>query len=387
MKKMFFIAAFAVLLGSFAFGKDYMKAGNRYLPGVFDFFEAENIEVRFGKDILDIRVFKKFNRLNLQILAGDGCIYEGSIDKNKEISLSKREECEDNHKNFISTQRAVYEGNSLFVDYDGYLKFSGDKLDSTGIPALPDAQIVTYSRFAVVPVFPTKIYRHGALGDSIEAKGFLIFDMKKGEITKTVRLAGSNVIEQRMLILTDINKNGLPEIIATVSNPKNGASVVVYNIDGGEIYRSKPIGRGFRWRHVFAAASFDGENTEIINVVTPHIGGKLQFLGVRNNSLIQTAAFAPVSSHRIGSKKLGMGLVVDFDGDALAEVIVPDTTHKKLLVIKKFGEKTEKIHEIGLNSNLCTNITGYADNSGVKALVFATCNGTVYIYKAGMHKT
>ncbi|TYB33039.1 MAG: hypothetical protein FXF49_08405 [Flexistipes sinusarabici] len=381
MKKIISIAAFLVLLGSFAFGKDYLRTGNRYLPGVFDFSEAENVEFRFEKEIRDIRVFEKSNRLYLQILAGDGCIYEGSIDKNKEINLLKEAECENNHKNFISSQKAVYEENSLFVDYDGYLKFSGDKLYSTGIPGLPDAQIVTYGRFAVVPVFPTKVYRHGALGDLIEAKGFLVFDMKKGEIIKTVRIPGSSVIEQRMLILADIGKNSQPEIIATVSNPENGATVVAYNINGEEIYRSKPIGKGFRWRHVFAAASFDGENTEIVNVVTPHIGGKLQFLRVHNNSLIQTAEFTPVSSHRIGSKKLGMGLVADFNGDAVPEVIVPDTAHKKLLVIKKSGTKVEKIHEIKLNSNLCTNITGYADNSGVKALAFASCNGLVYIYR------
>jgi len=381
MKKMIFIAAFIALLSSFAFGKDYLKTGNRYLPGVFDFSEAEKIEFHFDKKILDIRVFKKSDRLNLQILAGDGCIYEGSIDKSKEVNLSKQTECEHNHKNFISSQKAVYEGNSLFVDYDGYLKFSGDKSFSMDIPVLPDAQIVTHGHIAVVPVFPTEIYRHGALGDSVEAKGFIVFDMKKGEVIKTVRLPGSSVIEQRMLILADIDKNSRPEIIATVSNLENGASVVVYNINGEEIYRSNPIGRGFRWRHVFAAASFNGEDTGIVNVVTPHIGGKLQFLRVHNNSLIQTAEFTPVSSHRIGSQKLGMGLVVDFDGDTVPEIIVPDTAHKKLLVIKKSGKKAEKIHEISLNGNLCTNITGYADNSGVKSLAFGSCKGTVYVYK------
>ncbi|WP_273266975.1 L-dopachrome tautomerase-related protein [Flexistipes sinusarabici] len=381
MKRIIFIAAFLALLGSFAFGKDYLKTGNRYLPGVFDFSEAENVEFRFEKEIRDIRVFNKSNRFYLQILAYDGCIYEGSIDKNKEINSLKQAKCEDNHKNFISSQKAVYEGNSLFVDYYGYLKFSGDKSFSIDIPVLPDAQIVLYSHIAVVPVFPTEIYRHGALGDSVESKGFIVFDMKKGEIIKTVRLPGNSVIEQRMLILADIDKNSRPEVIATVSDPENGATVIAYNINGEEIYRSKPIGKGFRWRHVFAAASFNGENIEIINVVTPHIGGKLQFLRVHNKSLIQTAEFTPVSSHRIGSKKLGMGLVVDFDGDALPEVIVPDTAHEKLLVIKKSGTKVEKIHEIELNSNLCTNITGYADNSGVKALAFASCNGLVYIYR------
>jgi hypothetical protein len=106
-------------------------------------------------------------------------------------------------------------------------------------------------------------------------------------------------------------------------------------IEGKLLGSSDPIGRGFRWLHLLAAAEFGIDNVKSIAVVrTPHIGGILQFYEWYGNRLVMVTSQGNLSTHQIGSDNLNMAVAADFDGVDGAELILPTNNYTELVVVK-----------------------------------------------------
>ena len=64
----------------------------------------------------------------------------------------------------------------------------------------------------------------------------------------------------------------------------------------------------------------------IVDVLTPHIGGIVEFYRLQNDILKVVVKIPGFSSHKIGSRNLDMAVAGDFDGDARMELLVPNQT-------------------------------------------------------------
>jgi hypothetical protein len=150
------------------------------------------------------------------------------------------------------------------------------------LDALPDARLISDEKQRVLVLTGrTESYRHGILGDTVEATAVTLISTGNGiGFRNILKVEQGTVIEGLAPLWIDINSDGRRDIILTVSDDAAGARYVVYDEGGRLLGSGPPVGKGFRWRHQIAVAPF-GPNGEIelAGVKTPHIGGVLEFYG------------------------------------------------------------------------------------------------------------
>ena len=59
-------------------------------------------------------------------------------------------------------------------------------------------------------------------------------------------------------------------------------------------------------------------------MLTPHIGGVVEFYHLEGNALLIYASISGFTSHTIGSRNLDRGAAGDFDGDGQVELLLPN---------------------------------------------------------------
>ena len=121
--------------------------------------------------------------------------------------------------------------------------------------------------------------------------------------------------------------------------------------------------------HLLAATPFttSGE-IELVNVITPHIGGIVEYLTLLEDKLQVTTTLPGYSTHTIGSRNLDMALAGDFDGNGIAELLVPNQDMNALAIIQKTEIGVQPIAVLSLGSRISTNIAAVdlgPDGSGV----------------------
>jgi hypothetical protein len=110
-------------------------------------------------------------------------------------------------------------------------------------------------------------------------------------------------------IWTDLTGDGGREIIVTLSDPEGGARLAVYSEAGEQLAVGSAIGRGYRWRHQLVVAPFGPTgDLELADVMTPHIGGIVEFFQLAGDRLKLIAQTSGYSSHVLGSRNLDMRL-------------------------------------------------------------------------------
>ncbi|MDH3944940.1 MAG: hypothetical protein OEV06_12670, partial [Anaerolineae bacterium] len=226
-----------------------------------------------------------------------------------------------------------------FIDENSHLSLqTGGYAHSFDFVALPDARILSDGGGRLLLLTgPTTDYSHGVLGDSLEASGVALVNSSPDPgVLSHFSAPNGDVIEGIAPIWTDLDGDGSREIIITLSNSNVGAFIGVFSEAGEQLAASQPIGQGFRWRHQIAAAPFgpNGE-IEIVNVLTPHIGGVVEFLRWEAETLVRVADISGFSSHLIGSRNLDMAAAVDFDGDGKIELIVPTQDMRTLAALQR----------------------------------------------------
>lgn len=263
-------------------------------------------------------------------------------------------------------------GNYALITASGDLVITDPNLNQVArlaVNALPDARILVdeHDRLLLL-TNPTTIYDHGVLGDRLEATSFtLIETMPTAKIMASVNLPANQVIEGIAPIWVDTDDDGNREIIVTVSNPNDGAQVVIYNESGERISAGPPIGRQFRWRHPIAAAEFGPDREiELVDVLTPHIGGSVEFYRQQNDALEVVAQLEGYTSHVIGTRNLDMAVAGELDGDGKIELLLPNQSRTELAAIRHSSEGAEVAWTLQIDGQMVTNLAAmYIPGDGI----------------------
>jgi hypothetical protein len=201
------------------------------------------------------------------------------------------------------------DGSGVAVQPDGSVVAGAG---SFAVAAPPDARLLSDGAAVLVVSGATTRYPHGALGDATEGGSVTLIDTAAGTATTLFELPDPAVIEGTTPMWVDLDGDGSREILVTVSHPDEGARLALYDGSGNVVATGPAIGTGNRWRHQVAAAPFgpDGE-TEIAAVLTPHIGGTVEFYRWIDDRLEIVAAVPGFSSHQYASPNLDMALAAD----------------------------------------------------------------------------
>lgn len=235
--------------------------------------------------------------------------------------------------------------------------FSQPKLPAN---ALPDSELTNGNRNvrSAWLAGPTRRYAHGVLGDAIEA-GRVVVEDSQGK-HHSLTLPKNSVFEDRFARLADLDSNGSDEIILVKSYLKKGAALAVLSLspEGLRITaETPPIGRPHRWLNPAGIADYDGDNRqEVAIVVTPHIGGRLEFWEYRGGRLHKKAQLTGFSNHFIGSHAQQMSASADYNGDGIYDLAVPSHDRMAIRIISLVSGSAREIEEITLPGRVVTEI-------------------------------
>ena len=256
------------------------------------------------------------------------------------------------------------------------------------IKAPPDARLVM-NRVGQVAVYANATdqrYAHGIMGDRIEGATLLVFEVRESEVRLLARvdLPGEDVYEGIAPFWADVDGDGVEDLVATVSNGTLGARLRVY-LWGGSSLRQEvdgpAIGRGNRWRHQLAAAPFGPEGeVEVVDLLTPHIDGVVEFFRFAGDSLQRSAALPGVTTHAIGSRNLDQTAAGDFNGDAQPEILVMDPSRRALIAVQHHQGGAEAIWRLEAGDAIVTNLAPVELLNGGLALAVGTADARLRVW-------
>lgn len=277
---------------------------------------------------------------------------------------------------------ALGDGTSITLESDGSIT-----VDDTGgvstydVGAPPDARLLLDEDALLVVAGATTRYPHGAVGDSIEGSSAVVIDLALGRATKLFELLEPAVIEGTTPMWTDLDGDGSLEIVVTVSDSSIGARLVLYDASGRETATGGAIGTGNRWRHQVAAAPFGPEGEiEIAAVLTPHIGGTVEFYQWRGDRLEIVARVPGFSSHQFRSPNLDMALAADADGDGRVELVVPTDDYRDLGGIRRVSDRAEVVWMVPVGGLMVTNLGSARRSGGTLSFAVGRSDGVLRIW-------
>lgn len=232
---------------------------------------------------------------------------------------------------------------------------------------------------------PTEEYGHGVIGDAIEARSVARIEVSGASATLASTVAVRDVtdglvVEGTSVILADVDGDGVAERLVTVSGPDGGAQVVALT-EEGEVVAGDAVGQGGRWRHVIGVLP-GPEGPEVVEVVTPHLGRRLQFLSASDGRLEVLAAADGVSaSHTIGSRDLDQAVLVDVAGVGPAYV-GPSVDRTSLIVAHRSDGRIEVARTVALGAGWATNLASIVGADGATALGVGLDDGRVLVWAA-----
>lgn len=276
----------------------------------------------------------------------------------------------------LLTHPVTIEDRTIYIAENGdvvLLDDAGAEIIRYPLNALPDGRIVvdTDSGLAAVHVGATnERYVHAIMGDDLEAAGLALIDLGSGDIVSSISLPGDEVFESLAPMWADVDEDGTADLLATVSFPGGGAQIRVYRTDGSLLASGRPIGQSNRWRHQLAWADFGPNGAfELVEVLTPHIGGVVGFYQYDGDDTLEIVARqSGYTSHVIGSRNLDLAVAGDFDGDGQPEIVLPNQIRSHISGLAHTGEgEVSQMWELRLDGILQTNLAAAAlpDDGGL----------------------
>ncbi|MHA1530015.1 MAG: FG-GAP repeat domain-containing protein [Alphaproteobacteria bacterium] len=179
----------------------------------------------------------------------------------------------------------------------------------------------------------TDAYRHGVLGDAIEARALRAETPLTGPCDSMVYLGEDAVFEDVTPRIADVTGDGLNDVVVIETRLDAGASLAVYGMDGERFRKlaaTPHIGRSHRWLAPAGIADFDGDGVlDVAYVETPHIGGILRIWSFKGNEAREIASDRGYSNHRIGQNFI-IGGVRDCGNGP--ELVLPDARWSQTLL-------------------------------------------------------
>jgi hypothetical protein len=155
----------------------------------------------------------------------------------------------------------------------------------------------------------------------------------------------------------------------TLADEVNGAQLAIFSEAGEYLAEGPAVGRGFRWRHLLAAAPFGPEGEYyLVDNLTPHLDAVTEFLAWQGDFLVPVSAVSGFSSHRLGSRNLDRTLAGDLDGNGLIEILLPTQVGRGLIALNLNNGAVVIGWRIQLNAVASTNIASVVLDNGTVAV-------------------
>ncbi len=277
------------------------------------------------------------------------------------LGLAEADRAPFTHPVVLAEGRWVYiatNGDLVLVDGMDRQRLAVDAMLDARVLVDEDERLLLYN-------LPTGRYGHGVLGDAIEAGGVVLVATTGGmHIVAQVEFAPL-VAEGIMPLWVDWDGDGRRDIVATLSDDRNGARVAAFSEDGLSLGIGEAFGQGFRWRHQIAFAPFASDGVEELAVVrTPHIGGVVEFYRRRGSEMERVAQLDGYTSHAIGTRNLDMALAGDFDGDGALELLLPNQERTHLGAVGRRADGARLVWQVELGGRATTNLAAVSLSDG-----------------------
>jgi hypothetical protein len=277
----------------------------------------------------------------------------------------------------------------IYVSQNGDLVLSRDaiELDRLALNIQPDARIVLSDdgRIALYAEASNQRYLHGIMGDDLEGSALVVLKVVDDafETLARIDLEGDAVYEGLAPIWADVDEDGMQDLITSVSDSRVGSRIRVYliNYDGIREVDGQAIGQPNRWQHQLAWGAFGANgDMQLVDVLTPHIGGIVRFYQFTGDSLEIVATHSGYTSHTIGSRNLDMAVAGDFNGDGQPEIVLPSQSLTRIAGIQNTNEGAKVMWELPLDGRLSTNLAALQFADGRLALAAGTENGRLRVW-------
>jgi hypothetical protein len=195
------------------------------------------------------------------------------------------------------------------------------------VGALPDARL-TYADVdgdgegevvALLEPSATR-YRHGVLGDVLEATAIAVFERHSLDTLWRLNLPAPLVFED--IEARPVRLVGRDRLVLALANPEGGAALALVGLDNARLgwLQGADFRQANRWLNPLVG------NGELYAVHTPHIGGRLHRYTLEANRLAATMLAEGVSSHAIGSRNLEPGVVLH-----TGKLALPSQDHQNIV--------------------------------------------------------
>jgi hypothetical protein len=234
--------------------------------------------------------------------------------------------------------------------------------------ALPDARITVGSLDgsagiqAMVLSDGTERYRHGALGDKVEASAVAVITVAPNALTLRFRyvVKAPAVVEDLIPMVAPIGEGTRPALVMVKSVARQGSSVLVLGWRESELEvlaEGPALGLRQRWVHVIGAADVTGDGVPVLLAVnTPHLAGVVVAYERRAASLVAVAKVLGYSSHALGSRNQDQAVIADMSGNGRLEVIVPRQSRDVLAALELSSGRWEERWALQLGGPVQSNL-------------------------------
>ena len=212
---------------------------------------------------------------------------------------------------------------------------------------LPEQEIArsldnsVYAQYAM----PTEKYRHGILGDKIEAEQLVVV---VDSVFYELKLSGEYVFEDIRPRLYDVDGDNELEFITIRTNVSEGAGIAIYKIVDKQLVeyaKVTEIGTSNRWLNIVAINDLDNDGiVELVWIETPHIGGILKLAKIKAGRLQVLAEKAQYSNHAIGERNLCLSVLTEQLNQKV--FYVPDQSKNKIIGFTFKNNKFQIFDEI-----------------------------------------
>jgi|GEM_PF-3481089 len=285
------------------------------------------------------------------------------------------------------------DGDVVALDPSGAVVLLGRELDErarASVAALPDAELILLDLAGVSAVAvlsePTQRYRHGTLGDEVEAGGVTLLSLPELEVLARWQPPLPAVIEARRV--EPWRWGDAFGIDLVVADDSVGARLVRLLWDGAALVpfaQGEALGASQRWLHPLG-----GRDEVVYALHEPREPGALMryafsvspaslALGIGPSSAVRPTPLATgLASHVDGERLLDRAAVVGTFSDGADLLAVPSADQRALVWLRCSSVGCDELRRDALPSGLATNLAPSPAGGAIEALIAGERDGTIW---------